>query len=99
MLDSDEDESQLFVKQQPTTRGTKKEAPVKAPAKAPAPKRAPARAIANKSGKQSQLNFSQAATQPRAGTKKAQEISDDEISDDDDAFEPAPSARASRSRR
>ena len=95
MLDSDEDESQLFVKQKPPTRGSKKEAP----AKAPAPKRAPARAVANKGGKQSQLNFSQAATQPRAGTKKVQEVSDDEISDDDDAFEPAPSARASRSRR
>ena len=95
MLDSDEDESQLFVKQEPPTRRTKKEAP----AKAPAPKRAPARAVANKGGKQSQLNFSQAATQPRAGTKKVQEVSDDEISDDDDAFEPAPSARASRSRR
>ena len=99
MIDSDEDESQLFVKQEPPTRGTKKEAPAKAPAKAPAPKRAPARAVANKGGKQSQLNFSQAATQSRAGTKKVQELSDDEISDDDDAFEPAPSARASRSRR
>ena len=96
MLDSDEDESQLFVKQEPPTRRTTKAAP----AKAPAPKRAPARVAATKGAKQSQLNFSQATTQPRGGTKKVQEVSDDEISDDDDdAFEPAPSARASRSRR
>ena len=97
MLDSDEDESQLFVKPEPPTRGTKKAAPVKAPA----PKRAPARAAAttSKASKQSQLNFSQPTTQPRGATKKVQEVSDDDISDDDDAFEPAPSARSSRSRR
>ena len=95
MIDSDEDESQLFVKQEPSTRGTKRAAP----AKAPAPKRAPARAAATKAGKQSQLNFSQAATQPRPGGKKVQEVSDDDISDDDDAFEPAPSARSARNRR
>ncbi len=95
MLDTDEDES-LFVKPEPSTRGTKKAAP----AKAPAPKRAPARAAATKAGKQSQLNFSQPTTQPRGATKKAQEVSDDDIlDDDDDAFEPAPSARSSRSRR
>lgn len=96
MIDSDEDESQLFVKPEPRTRGTKKAAP----AKAPAPKRAPARPAATKAGKQSQLNFSQPTTQPRGATKKVQEVSDDDISDDDDdAFEPAPSARSSRSRR
>lgn len=95
MFDSDENASQLFVRQEPPTRATKKAAP----AKAPAPKRAPARAAATRGGKQSQLSFSQATTQPRAGTKKVQEVSDDDISDDDDAFEPAPSARASRSRR
>lgn len=95
MIDSDEDESQLFVKQEPSTRGTRRAAP----AKAPAPKRAPAWAAATKASKQSQLNFSQAATQPRAGGKKVQEVSDDDISDDDDAFEPAPSARSTRSRR
>ncbi|CAF9935663.1 MAG: meiotic recombination [Alectoria fallacina] len=95
MLDSDDDESQLFVKPEPTTRGTKKAVP----AKAPAPKRAPARATATNAGKQSQLNFSQPTTQPRGATKKVQEVSDDDISDDDDAFEPAPSARTSRSRR
>ena len=93
MLDSDDDESQLFVKQEPPTRvGTKA-----APAKTPAAKRAPPRAAA--SGKQTQLNFSQSTTQPRPGAQKVQEVSDDDISDDDDAFEPAPSARGSRSRR
>ena len=95
MIDSDEDASQLFVRQEPLTRGSKKAAP----AKAPAPKRAPARVAATRGGKQSQLSFSQATTQPRVGTKKVQEVSDDDISDDDDAFEPAPSARAPRSRR
>ena len=94
MIDPDEDESQLFVEQAPPTRGSKKSAPEKAPA----PKRAPARAAASKI-KQSQLNFSQPATQSRGKSKKAQEISDDDISDDDDAFEPAPSSRATRSRR
>lgn len=96
MIDSDEDESQLFVKPEPSRRGTGKVAP----AKASGPKRAPARATATKAGKQSQLNFSQPTTQPRGATKKVQEVSDDDISDDDDdAFEPAPSARSSRSRR
>ena len=105
MLDSDSDESQLFVKPEPPTRAAKKAAPAKAPAakRAPAPARAPARATATKAGKQSQLNFSsQPATQSRGATKKVQEVSDDEILDDDDdedAFEPHPSARSSRSRR
>lgn len=95
MLDTDSDESPLFVKPEPSTRGKTKAAP----AKAAAPKRAPARAAATKAGKQSQLNFSQATIQPRGATKKVQEVSDDEISDDDDAFEPAHSARASKTRR
>lgn len=94
MIDSDEDGSQLFVKPAPSTRGSKKAVP----AKAPVPKRAPARAAAT-AGKQSQLNFSQPTTQPRGVTKKVQEVSDDDISDEDDAFEPAPSARSSRNRR
>lgn len=52
---------------------------------APVPaKSQPKRAAAAK-GKQTQLNFSQ-QTQPKAST--ARELSDDEISDDDDAFEP-----------
>ena len=90
MIDSDEDESELFVKPEPPTRGSKTAAPAKV--------RAPARPAAGKAGKQSQLNFCQPTTQPRGSTKKVQEVSDDDISDDD-AFEPAPSARSSRSRR
>ena len=94
MVDPDEDESQLFVEQAPPTRGSRKSAPEKEPAS----KRAPARAAASKN-KQSQLNFSQPATQLRGKSEKAQEISDDDISDDDDAFKPAPSSRSTRSRR
>jgi double-strand break repair protein MRE11 len=41
---------------------------------------------ARSTGRQTQLNFSQAKSQPK-------ELSDDEISDDDDAFEPMPSSR------
>ena len=105
MLDSDSDESQLFVKPEPPTRAAKKAAPAKAPAakRAPAPAPARARATATKAGRQSQLSFaSQPTTQTRGVTKKVQEVSDDEILDDDsddDAFEPHPSARSSRSRR
>lgn len=108
---SDEDESQLFT--QPT-RATKKAAlPPKptapgrrgaAPAKRAVspPKRAPPRAAAPKQTRLTQ--FSQPATQTQRGRGKApaKEISGDEISDDeDDAFEPAPSAtlRSTRSRR
>ncbi len=95
MIDSDEEESesQLFVKPAPPTRGTRKAAPAKET------KRAPARGAASQASKQSQLNFSQSAIQGREKPKKAQEISDDEISDDDDAFEPAPSARSRRNKR
>lgn len=107
---SDDDESQIFT--QPT-RATKKAAPPPKPA-APGrrgaatakravspPKRAPPRAAA----KQTRLTqFSQPSTQTQRGRGKtlAKEISGDEISDDDeDAFEPAPSAtlRSTRSRR
>ena len=98
MIDSDEDEdgeSQLFMKAAPATRGSKKPAPVKEPTS----KRPPARKAAGQANKQSQLNFSQPPTQSRGKAKKAQEISDDDISDDDDAFEPAPSTRSTRSRR
>ena len=95
MLDSDDDESQLFVRQESSRRASKKAAPLKA---SPS-KRAAARTAATKVGKQSQLNFSQPVTQPRGATKQIQEISDDDISDDDDAFEPAPSARTARGRR
>ena len=90
MVDSDEEESQsLFVKPAPKTRGNKKAAPAKAAkptlARAPAPK-------------QSQLQFSE--SRPRAAkSKKPLRISDDDISDDDDAFEPMSTGKSTRSRR
>lgn len=93
MVDSGEDESQLFVKPAPPSRAKKAAA-----AKEPVAKRAPARGAAKQASKQSQLDFSRAATQSRAKAKKV-EVSDDEISDEDDAFEPAPPARSTRNRR
>ena len=92
MLDSDNDE-ELFVKPAPT-RAPRKGAAVKAPVQ----KRAPARGAASQAAKQSQLNFSQPLTQPRGSLRKP-EIVDDDISDDDDAFEPAPSAISTNTRR
>ena len=103
MMDgSDEDESQLFVEQSPPApkRGGRKTAaaPAKAaPVKAAPAKRAPARAAKNPPARQSTLAFSQ--TQPKTQAKVKMEISDDEISDGEDAFEPTPAARATRSRR
>lgn len=92
MIDSDEDD--LFVKPPPPTRAKKA-----APAKETKTKaKAPVRAAAIQATKQSQLSFSQPATQAR-GRATPVEIEDDDISDDDDAFEPAPSARSTRSRR
>ncbi|KAF1347958.1 Mre11 DNA-binding presumed domain-containing protein [Delphinella strobiligena] len=90
MIDDDEDEDEedaLFVK--PTTR------------------KAPARSAAKPAAKQTTLTFSQtpAPSQPRSSDAanvrgRRAEPSDDEISDDDDAFEPAPATtRTSRSRR
>ena len=101
MVDNDEEEeTNLFVSQEPPTQVTKKAAPAKK--SAPPVKRAPARGAAAKSAKQSKLDFSQAPSQATARAKQAQEVNDDEISDDDDAFEPAPSmgtVRSTRSRR
>ncbi|KAI4236172.1 MAG: hypothetical protein LQ352_008030 [Teloschistes flavicans] len=109
MLDDDEDEeSQLFIQPSVPTRSTKKAAPPKgsaAPAKRMAAPRASARgskAAAAKS--QTRLDFSQPTfSQPKAPvnatSKKALELSDDEIDDDDDAFEPAPSTATLRSTR
>lgn len=95
--DGDEDESQLFVNSVPSTRTTKKSAAAK---KSDSPvKRAPARGAAAASARQSKLTFSQAPSQAPARGKKVQEVSDDDISDDDDAFEPAPSTAAARSTR
>lgn len=102
MVDPNEEESELFVKPGPAARGGKKIAPAKKSA-SPA-KRAPARAATTASAKQSKLNFSQQSTQRSQsngkGTIQANEVSADEISDDDDAFEPPPpTARSTRSRR
>lgn len=92
MLDDEdeEDEDQLFVrdtrftsKNAATTRSTASSRAGKAPAKTPATK-------------QSTLNFSQApsqATKTNGTKKKTIELSDDEISDDDDAFEPVSTAK------
>ncbi|KAF2495928.1 DNA repair exonuclease [Lophium mytilinum] len=94
--EEDEDDS-LFVKpaksqaKKPAAKTTTKAAP-KAPVK-----KAPAR-----SSKQATLDFSQAGTQrsqTNGRSKKVQEPSDDEISDDDDAFETLPPTRGTRSRR
>ena len=100
MLDNDEDEDGLFVKAPTSTRATKK-APIR---KAASPaKRSTARAAPTKSARQSTLTFSQPNTQANGRTngrgKKVQEISDDDISDDDDAFEPMSTAKSTRSRR
>ncbi|RDL37314.1 Uncharacterized protein BP5553_04747 [Venustampulla echinocandica] len=58
---------------------------------APPPKSQPRRAAATR-GQQTQLNFSQS----QAKTVPRKELSDDEISDDDDAFEPMPSSSRRR---
>lgn len=99
MVDSDEDESQLFVRPAPPKQATKKPPPPKK--SAPSAKRTSARGTTGTAAKQTKLAFSQPATQSRSRGKISKEISDDEISDDDDdAFEPAPStARSTRSRR
>ncbi|KAL8705199.1 MAG: hypothetical protein Q9201_001655 [Fulgogasparrea decipioides] len=103
--DNDDDDSQLFTQPSVPTRVTKKPAPRKAsPKRAPAP-RGSARGKNNTAAKtQSKLDFSQPTfSQPRNpanGTaKKTHEISDDQISDDDDAFEPVPSTATFRSNR
>ncbi|KAF2002889.1 DNA repair exonuclease [Amniculicola lignicola CBS 123094] len=94
--EEDDDEEALFVK---PTRAVAKKPAAKATSRAKSPaKKAPARSAA----KQSTLNFSQPSTQraPRAAAsrKKVQEPSDDEISDDDDAFEPVSTSRSTRKR-
>ena len=95
--EEDKDESQLFVSQEPSTRITKRAAPAK---KSVSPiKRAPARGAAAASQKQSKLNFSQPPNLAKSKGTKVQEVSDDDISDDDDAFEPVPSTATFRSTR
>ena len=92
MLDDDSgvDESQLFVQPAPRARGGRKAAPAK---------RAPARAATRQAPKQTQtqLQFSQPTAKSQV-KPKVEEISDEISDDDDDAFEPAPSGRSTRSR-
>ncbi|KAF2189716.1 DNA repair exonuclease [Zopfia rhizophila CBS 207.26] len=97
--DDEEDEESLFVK---PSRTTVKKPAARASTRAKSPVK---KTTTRGPTKQSTLNFSQTSTQrsqasaraPRG--RKAQEPSDDEISDDDDAFEPAPTTRGTRSRR
>lgn len=98
MLDSDEDESQLFVQQsQPAKAATKSAPPRKSAAP---PKRAPTKAASSGSSRQMKLAFSQPAVPSNREGQPPRPISNDEISDDEDAFEPAPSApRSTRSRK
>ncbi|KAI4174411.1 MAG: hypothetical protein LQ343_002347 [Gyalolechia ehrenbergii] len=106
MAGSDEGESQLFVQPSKPTRANQKPAARKAsPVKrAPAPRGSARAAKTTAARSQSKLNFSQPTfSQPKAqangNLKKMQQISDDDISDDDDAFEPAPSTATVRSTR
>jgi double-strand break repair protein MRE11 len=101
MVESDEGESQLFVKPARPAKATRKPAPPKK--SAPPAKRTSARG-ASSTTKQATLDFSQPPSQSRGRAKKAPEVPADDISDDDDddddAFEPAPSTtRTTRSRR
>lgn len=98
MVESDEGESQLFVKPARPARAPRKPAPKMS---APPAKRASTRGTSNT--KQSKLSFSQPASQSQGRTQKQYEVPVEDISDDDeddDAFEPAPSTtRSTRSRR
>ena len=95
----EEDESQLFLKPEPPSRGSRKAASTKKSALAV--KQTPPRVATTK---QSTLNFSQPASQrsqviAKGKSRTASEMSD-EISDDDDAFAPAPATtRSTRSKR
>ncbi|KAF2833335.1 DNA repair exonuclease [Ophiobolus disseminans] len=102
IADEESDEEAMFVKE------TKKKAPARKPAttaKAPARAKSPAKKVASRAkasvaAKQSTLSFSQTQRSqptrtPAARGRKVAEPSDDEISDDEDAFEPA-TTRSSR---
>ena len=92
-VEEEESEDELFVKPGPAPRrGGRKAA-------APPAKKAPTRAAKAQAPRQSQLAFSQ-ATKSQSQMKPKVEISGDEISDDDDAFEPvASTARSGRGTR
>ena len=93
---SDEEDPSLFIKQTKATAARK--AP---PAKGSAsPIKRTTRGTPKTVARQSQLNFSQPSIAANGRSKAKAGVSEDEISDDDDAFEPPPStARSTRSRR
>ncbi|KAF2152396.1 DNA repair exonuclease [Myriangium duriaei CBS 260.36] len=106
--EEEEEESQgLFVSDKPSGQRSSKTtsqrtSATKKPAAKPTTKTATrSTAKTSTSNRQSTLNFSQPNRPAKAAAaRKVQEVSDDEISDDDDAFEPAPStARPTRGRR
>ncbi|KAI5273503.1 DNA repair exonuclease [Aureobasidium subglaciale] len=107
-VDDEDEEDDLFVKEAP-----KKRAPAKAVAKStskraasPVKRKAPARSTAKApAARQTTLSFSQTPAPSQARTtgaragRKAPGPSEDEISDDDDAFEPPPTATRPTARR
>ncbi|KAL8956950.1 MAG: hypothetical protein Q9193_005657 [Seirophora villosa] len=110
MVDSDGEESQLFVQPAAPKRSTQKAAARKAsPVKKAPTTRGSGRARGGAAAKSqakldfsqpsfSQPSFSQARSQANGTSTKVQQIYDD-ISDEDEAFEPAPSAAPMRSTR
>ena len=92
--DEDDDESQLFMQQKLTNTAVRRPPQRKAVA-AQRNTRA-----TSASARQAKLNFSQ-STQPKGRSTGLREVVNDEIeiSDDEDAFEPAPKTRSTRSRR
>lgn len=110
MVDSDGEESQLFVQPAAPKRSTQKAAARKAsPVKKAPTTRGSGRARGGAAAKSqakldfsqpsfSQPSFSQARSQANGTSTKVQQIHDD-ISDEDEAFEPAPSAAPVRSTR
>ncbi|KAL9085055.1 MAG: hypothetical protein Q9165_007796 [Trypethelium subeluteriae] len=111
MIDDDDDDihdgkasSPLFVEPNGTSKVKSSKSTPNQPV-SPVKKTSASRAAVPSSsrsavGRQTTLSFSQPATQTRqtnGRARKVQEPSEDEISDDDDAFEPAPS-RSTRTR-
>ena len=100
VMESDEEEAPPPPK--PATKAKTTRQPAKKAAAAAAPKTSTRAASGSSRTRQTQLDFSQPRTTRGAAAgssqKKALEISDDEISDEDDAFEPAPVASRTRRR-
>ena len=94
-IELDSDSEPVAAKPASRARGGTKTA---APTAMAGKQRAPAREAATKSTRQTQINFSQMASQPKTNGRaaKVETISDDDIDDDDDAFEEAPYKPTSR---